>query len=163
AGGRPLARHAPRPNTDDVSQRSTAADLVLVGGPVMTMDPGRPSAGAGAVTRGRIVAVGDERDVRDAVGPRTRRIDLRGRALLPGFIDAHCHPVMAGVDLMRCPLHDLTATVDVYVEAIRVYAEAHPELDWVVGNGWYMAAFPGGTPSREDLDRAVPDRPAFFV
>ena len=129
----------------------------------MTMDPGRPSARAVAVANGRIAAVGDDRDVRGLIGPRTRHIDLRGRTLLPGFIDAHCHPVMAGVDLMACPLHDITPTVDAYIETIRAYAEAKPELAWVVGNGWYMAAFPGGTPSREDLDRAVPDRPAYFV
>jgi len=146
-----------------VSQLSTAAELVLVGGPVITMNPGSPSAHAVAVAGGRIVAVGDDREVSDFVGPRTRRIDLRGRTLLPGFIDAHCHPVMAGVDLLRCPLHDVTPTVEAYVATIRGYAEAHPDLDWVVGNGWYMAAFPGGTPSREDLDRAVPDRPAYFV
>jgi predicted amidohydrolase YtcJ len=146
-----------------VSQQSSAPDLVLAGGPVMTMDTARPSARAVAVAGGRIVAVGEERDVTALAGPRTRRIDLRGRTLLPGFIDAHCHPVMAGVELMRSPLHDLEATVDVYVDAIRAYAEAHPELAWVVGNGWYMAAFPGGTPSRADLDRAVPDRPAYFV
>src|SRR6185295_18343614 len=73
-----------------VSQLSTAAELVLVGGPVITMNPG-PSAHAVAVAGGRIVAVGDDREVSDFVGPRTRRIDLRGRTLLPGFIDAHCH------------------------------------------------------------------------
>ena len=141
----------------------TSADLVLIGGPVMTMVPARPAARAVAIAGGRIVAVGEERDITNLRGPRTRRVDLRGRTLLPGFIDSHCHPVMAGVDLMRCPLHDVTPIVDVYVETIRTYAEANPELGWVVGNGWYMSAFPGGTPSREDLDRAVPDRPAYFV
>jgi len=142
---------------------SAPADLVLVGGAVMTMDAARPSARAVAVSNGRFVAIGDEADVGDLVGPRTRRIDLRGRTLLPGFIDSHCHPVMAGVDLMRCPLHELPPAVEVYVETIRAYAEAHPDLDWVLGNGWYMSAFPGGTPAREELDRAVPDRPAFFI
>jgi len=146
-----------------VSTGTGSADLALVGGSVMTMDPARPAARAVAIGGGRILAIGDERDVADLVGPSTRRIDLHGRTLLPGFIDAHCHPVMAGVDLMRCPLHDLTPTLDVYLDAIRAYAEAHPELDWVQGNGWYMAAFPGGTPSRDDLDTAVPDRPAYFA
>ena len=146
-----------------MSTGSVAADLVLVGGAVMTMDPGGPSARAVAVGGGRILAVGEVSEIDELTGPRTRRIDLRSRTLLPGFIDAHCHPVMAGVDLLRCPLHDLTPTVDVYVAAIRAYADAHPDLAWVVGNGWYMAAFPGGTPSRDDLDRAVPDRPAYFV
>jgi len=142
---------------------SGTADLVLVGGPVITIDAARPSARAVAVGGGRILAVGDEHDVSELSGPRTRRIDLRGRTLLPGFIDAHCHPVMAGVDLMRCPLHDLVPTVKTYIDAIRTYAEANPALDWVLGNGWYMAAFPGGAPSRLDLDAAVLDRPALFI
>jgi predicted amidohydrolase YtcJ len=102
-----------------VTQHSTAADIVLVGGPVMTMDRGRPSARGVAVGGGRILAVGDERAVAELAGPHTRRIDLRGRTLLPGFIDAHCHPVMAGVDLLRCPLHELAPTLEAYVDAIR--------------------------------------------
>jgi predicted amidohydrolase YtcJ len=139
------------------------ADLVLVGGSVVTINPARPAATAVAVRGGRIVSVGDERRISSLAGPRTRRVDLRGRTLLPGFIDAHCHPVMAGVDLMRCPLHELTPTIETYVDAIRSYADANPDLEWVLGNGWYMAAFPGGTPSRQDLDRAVADRPALFI
>ena len=141
----------------------TTADLVLVGGSVMTMDPAAPSARAVAVGGGRILAVGDDRDVTALAGPRTRRIDLRGRTLLPGFVDAHCHPVMAGADLLRCPLHDLPNSQDAYFTAIRDYADAHADLDWIVGAGWYMSVFPGGTPSRYDLDAVVPDRPAMFT
>jgi predicted amidohydrolase YtcJ len=129
----------------------------------MTMDPARQSASAVAVGAGRILAVGDEHDVARLAGARTRRVELRGRTLLPGFVDAHCHPVMAGVDLLRCPLHDLTRTAEVYIDAIRSYADAHPDLDWILGSGWYMAAFPGGTPSRLDLDAAVSGRPALLI
>jgi predicted amidohydrolase YtcJ len=139
-----------------------AADLALVGGSVMTMDPAVPTAEAVAVSRGRISAVGSDAEIGAFVGPRTRRIDLRGRTLLPGFIDAHVHPVLAGIELLQCGLHDLPESRDAYIDAIREYANAHPELEWVTGSGWGMAAFPGGTPSREDLDAAVADRPAFF-
>ena len=63
-----------------------------------------------AVRGGRIVAVGDRAaDVDRLRGPRTRRIDLAGRTLLPSFQDAHVHPAMAGIGLTRCPLHDLAA------------------------------------------------------
>jgi len=146
-----------------MTSAAAPADLVLVGGSVTTINPARPTATAVAVRGGRIVAVGDEREVAALAGSRTRRIDLRGRTLLPGFIDAHCHPVMAGVDLMRCPLHELPPTIETYIDAIHTYADANPALDWVLGNGWYMAAFPGGTPMRQDLDRAVADRPALFI
>src|SRR5262249_4646468 len=146
-----------------VTSRPRAADLVLVGGPVMTMNPGLPAATAVAVAGGRIIEVGTEHDVEAVSGPRTRRIDLRGRTLLPGFIDAHCHPVHAGIHLARCPLHDLPHSVEAYLDAIRSYATTHPDLDWILGAGWYMAAFPGGAPSRHALDAAVPDRPALFT
>lgn len=139
-----------------------AADTVLVGGAVMTMDPAAPAAEAVAVGDGRILAVGDDRAVLEHAGPRTRRIELSGRTLLPGFTDAHCHPVLAGVEMRRCDLHDVAESRDAYIDAVRAYAEARPDLDWIAGSGWAMAAFPGGTPSRADLDAAVLDRPAIL-
>ena len=145
-----------------MASRSTPADLVLLGGSVMTMDAARPRASAVAVRGGRILAVGDDRTVLERSGPRTRRIELAGRTLLPGFTDAHCHPVLAGIELRQCSLHDLPESSDAYLDAIRRYAADRPDLDWIVGSGWGMAAFPGGIPTREALDEAVPDRPAVF-
>ena len=138
------------------------ADTVLVNGAVLTMQPDGQSAEAVAIRGGAIVRVGRNDDVADLIGAETRRIDLRGRTLLPGFVDAHVHPVLAGIELLRCGLHDLPATKDAYLAFIRNYAEERPHLEWIVGSGWGMAAFPGGTPSREDLDSVVPDRPAVF-
>ncbi len=143
------------------------ADLVLTGGRVLTMDADQGAtsepADSVAVRAGRIVAVGSVADVERQVGPRTRRIDLAGRTLLPAFQDAHVHPVMAGISLTRCPLHDLPVDPAAYLQAIRAYAEADRNRAWLVGDGWAMSAFPGGTPTRQDLDLVVPDRPAFFV
>jgi predicted amidohydrolase YtcJ len=140
-----------------------AADLVLTGGAVMTMDDARSNADAVAVRAGRIVAIGTSADIDRLRGPRTRRIDLAGRTLLPSFQDAHVHPAMAGINLTRCPLHDLEPTEAVYLDTIRAYALANPDRPWVIGDGWYMSAFPGGAPTRQALDAVVPDRPAFFV
>ena len=140
-----------------------AADLVLTGGSVATMDAVRRWASAVAVRDGRILAVGSDREVEALAGPRTRRVDLAGRTLLPSFQDAHVHPSKDGVVLLRCSLYDVPRTVDAYVGAIASYAAEHKDAPWILGGGWYMEAFPGGTPSRQDLDRAVPDRPAFLI
>ncbi len=140
-----------------------AADLVLVGGSVLTMDAVRRTASAVAVRDGRILAVGSDCEIAAFTGSRTRRVDLAGRTVLPGFQDAHVHPSMAGIGLLRCPLHDLPRTLQAYQDAIRRYAAANADAPWVVGDGWYMEAFPGGTPRRDDLDAVVPERPAFFV
>src|SRR5215213_8498294 len=102
-----------------MASHSRPADTVFLGGSVMTMDPATPTAAAVAVAAGRIAAVGDDRSILELVGPRTRRVDLAGRTLLPGFIDAHCHPVLAGVELGRCALNDLPESRDAYLDAIR--------------------------------------------
>jgi predicted amidohydrolase YtcJ len=138
-------------------------DLVLVGGRVVTMDDARHTAEAVAVQAGRIVAVGSSAGVQGLAGPRTRRIDLRGRTLLPGFQDAHVHVAIAAVGFMRCRLHDLPQEAGSYLAAIAAYADAHPDAAWVLGDGWYLAAFPGGTPTAVALDGVVRHRPAFFV
>jgi predicted amidohydrolase YtcJ len=104
----PDARAAP---WERAAVADRAADLVLTGGCVATMDAVRRLASAVAVSDGRIVAVGRDGDVEDLAGARTRRIHLAGRTLLPGFQDAHVHPAMAGLRLLRCALHDLPRTV----------------------------------------------------
>jgi predicted amidohydrolase YtcJ len=138
------------------------ADLVLRGGRIATMDPARSWASALAVREGRIVAVGPDRVTDDLVGPRTRVIDLRGRTVTPGFQDAHVHPVHGGIYLLRCDLHEVM-DADGYGAIITDYARANPDVPWIRGGGWYMAAFPGGAPHRELLDRLVPDRPAILA
>ncbi|HJW20973.1 MAG TPA: amidohydrolase [Candidatus Limnocylindrales bacterium] len=141
----------------------SSPDLLLVNAAVLTMSSDRRRAEAVAIARGRISGVGTTAELDRMRGPRTRRVDLGGRTVLPSFQDAHCHPSMAGIGLLRCPLHELPQRLDVYLGAIAAYAAANPGHAWVLGDGWYMEAFPGGTPSRHDLDRVVPDRPAFFV
>ncbi|MFB8181263.1 amidohydrolase [Streptomyces sp. NPDC055966] len=134
------------------------ADLLFTGGPVFT--PTGRTASAVAVTGDRITAVGHD-EVRALAGPRTEVVDLAGRLLLPGFQDAHVHPVPAGLELSQC---DLTGarTAEESVAAVRAYAEARPERTWILGGGWSMEAFAGGTPARELLDAVVPDRPVYL-
>jgi predicted amidohydrolase YtcJ len=138
----------------------TYADLVFTGGPVFTADTVRSRATGVAVTGGRIVAVGGD-DVRELIGPRTEVVDLTGRMLLPGFQDAHVHTVWGGLDILRCDLSGLS-TASEYLERLGEYAQQHSGDEWVLGGGWQMSAFPGGTPTAEALDRVVPDRPAFL-
>jgi predicted amidohydrolase YtcJ len=121
-----------------------------------------PPATAVAVRRGRIVAVGSDDEIRDLAGGKAETVPLGGRPLLPGFQDAHVHPVFAGITMLRCDL-DGAEDLDGALARIRAYAQAHPDREWVDGSGWRMEWFPGGTPSRELLDRVVPDRPAYLT
>jgi predicted amidohydrolase YtcJ len=136
-------------------------DLIFANGAVYTVDAARRWAQAAAVRDGRIVAVGADDEVRGLAGPATEVVDLAGGMLLPGFQDAHVHPVSGGLDMLRCDLHDLDGA-EAYVEAVRAYAQTHPDVPWILGGGWSMDAFPGGTPAKELLDAVVADRPVFL-
>ncbi|MGP3770123.1 amidohydrolase [Streptomyces sp. SDT5-1] len=140
---------------------SAPADLVLTGGPVHTGSPARTRATSVAVRGERIVAVGHD-EVRELIGPRTDVVDLAGKLLVPGFQDAHAHPVGAGMEMGQCDLSGAT-TLAAYRELIAGYAAAHPEAEWITGGGWAMEAFPGGLPTAAELDALVPDRPVYLV
>ncbi len=135
-----------------------AADMLFVNGSVYTVDAARTWAQAVAVKDGRITAVGTTAAVSDLRGNGTQVIDLAGRMLLPGFQDAHVHPVFGGIDMLQCDLHDID-TKDGYLAAIAVYASSHPDEPWITGGGWSQDVFPRGCPAKEDLDAVVPDRP----
>lgn len=138
------------------------ADLVISGATVETMTGHPTRADAVAVRGGRIVAVGERRDVEALAGPATRTIALGGETLLPGFQDAHVHPIHGGLAAALCALHDLH-DARAYAERIAAYAVAHPDREWISGSGWAMSAFPGGNPGRSALDAIVPDRPVFLA
>lgn len=140
---------------------STAADLILSGGAVYTVDDARPWAEAVAVWDGRIAAVGSVDDVRELTGPQTEVVELDGRMLLPGFQDAHVHPASGGLERTRCDLTEAYSR-DEYARIIRTYADEHPDVPWILGGGWSMDVFPRGTPAKEELDALVPDRPAYL-
>ncbi|WP_304451801.1 amidohydrolase [Nocardiopsis sp. YSL2] len=143
---------------------SRHADLVLTGGAVLTPDGPRTGAPDGAnsvaVADGRIAAVGRE-EVLDLAGPSTRVVDLAGRLLMPGFQDAHAHPVTAGLEMVHCDLTE-ARTAEETVAAVAAYAATHPGQGWITGGGWSMEAFEGGAPHRTALDAVVPDRPAYL-
>ena len=133
-------------------------DLVLSGGRVLGVDD---PDGVVVVRDGTILAVGGP-ETRELAGPGAATVDLQGGLLVPGFTDAHAHPIQGGIERRTC---DLTGAKGepAYLERIRAYATARPEQDWIVGAGWEMAAFPGGTPTAASLDAAVGDRPAYLV
>jgi predicted amidohydrolase YtcJ len=115
------------------------------------------------VVGGRIEAIGDaaDRDIKDLVGPATNVIALSGRALLPGFQDAHVHPAFAGVTMIACNLMG-AASLDQALARVSDFARQHPEHEWITGSGWRMEWFPGGTPDRQTLDAVTGGRPAYL-
>jgi predicted amidohydrolase YtcJ len=97
------------------------------------------------------------------IGPHTEIVDAHGASLLPGFIDAHVHPVAAGMQALRCDLSRLPHDRAAYLDAISHYARSHPDEPVISGGGWYGDGFPGGFPTRNDIDSAVSARPVVLT
>ena len=136
------------------------ADLILLGD-VFTVDAARRWAKAVAIKGDRIVAVGTESEVRDHTGPGADVIS--GALITPGFQDSHIHAAFGGRNMLNVDLLDLHDR-DAYLERTRTFADAHPDLPWIVGGGWWAAVFAATEgPRKELLDAVVPDRPVFLM
>ena len=141
------------------------ADLVLLGGKIVTLDSDRPQAAALAARDGRIVAIGDDREIRRFQGPRTRTIDLDGHLAVPGFIEGHAHFAGLGASLLNVDLRGAGSWPEV-VERVAAAAADAPPGEWILGRGWHQEKWElplendvEGYPLHDLLSRAVPDHP----
>ncbi|HLM54525.1 MAG TPA: amidohydrolase [Pyrinomonadaceae bacterium] len=137
------------------------ADLVILNANVRTMEAGRPSAEAVAVSGNRLVAVGTGAEVKKYVGPRTRVIDAGGALVLPGFNDSHTHFLSGGFQLSSVDLRSAD-TPQEFAERIRRFSEKLPGGRWITGGDWDHERWPGAPlPTKELIDSFTPDRPVF--
>ena len=134
-------------------------DLILHNGNVYTMNSKEPRAQAIAIARGRIVRIGSDADVMSLAFAGGRRIDLGKKTVLPGFIDAHSHPAMAGVMHLRMVDCDLRSIAAIQL-ALRERAAKTRAGEWVLGFKYDDTKTSDGRPlTIGDLDAAVPDHP----
>jgi predicted amidohydrolase YtcJ len=136
-------------------------DLVLYGGDVRTMDPLNPHATAIAIAGDKIVAVGSDADVRKLGA--TREVNLAGKTITPGLIDAHCHLYGLGVDMERVSVRQFDSAEAVAAK-IAEAAKERPAGEWLIGRGWdqnrwQVAQFP----TKATLDAVVSDRPVLLT
>jgi predicted amidohydrolase YtcJ len=140
------------------------ARLLFAGGPILTMvGAGRPTALA--VRGDRIVAVGSLTECRDALGAAAREVDLAGRCLMPGFVDAHCHPLMlAQTDGWLDASPEAAPTIDALVDLLRARAAEMPPGVPLRAYGHDYRRIPEfRQPRATDLDRAATDREIYVM
>ena len=136
------------------------ADLILVNGKVWTVDAARPTAQAVAVVGDRILAVGTTKEIRAFASPSTKVVDLKGRLLLPGFIDNHTHFMSGGFQLQSVDLRYAKNETD-FSTRIKERAMKYPER-WITGGDWDHDNWPGGNlPTKELIDAYTPNTPVF--
>lgn len=134
------------------------ADKVFYGGVVYTANAKHPMARAVAVRGSRIQYVGSNWGAARYVGRHTRLVNLHGKLMLPGFIDAHAHASMSVSLVYAVDLYGL-GSLEAYLDAVSAFAAANPALPAVQGTGWSNTVAPDIGPLAADLDAVVSDRP----
>jgi predicted amidohydrolase YtcJ len=141
-----------------------AADLFIFNGKIVTVNKENMIGEAVAVKDGRILDVGSNDDIMRLVGLKTKKIDLEGKLLLPGFIDTHEHCIRNGLrtDWVNCRSPPIERLDDV-IEALKAKTDSKPEGEWVIGSWfdesqWLDKRFP----TRYDLDKASANHPIYL-
>lgn len=136
--------------------------MILTHGHVYTMNPAQPTATALAIENGRVLAVGNNDEIRALAGGQTEQIDLQGRCVTPGLVDAHVHFQHFALSLHNVDL-DGAQTRGEALERVASFITLHPGTGWVHGRGWSQDAWPDRAfPSAADLDAIVPNRPVLL-
>jgi predicted amidohydrolase YtcJ len=137
------------------------ADVILHGANVITVDPANPRAQAVAISGDRILAIGSDNDILNLATARTRKVNLTGRTVLPGFIDAHTHVCYSGIRHLKQVDCDLRSIADIQ-KAIRERAAKTAPGHWVIGFKYDDTKTADGRKlTRADLDSAAPGNPVF--
>lgn len=139
------------------------ADLVVLNARIYTVDAGRPLAQAMAIRDGRVVYVGSNRGALAVSTAQTQRMDLDGKTVIPGMIDAHAHLLSLGTALRRVDLVGTRSYAEI-IEKVAARARTMAPGEWVQGRGWDQNDW-GDTrfPTHEALSRAVPDHPVYLT
>ncbi len=144
------------------SAPSPIADTVIVNARIYTVNVRQPWAEALAIRGDKILAVGDAKEIAAYRGASTQVIDAREHLVLPGFTDCHIHFLDGSLSLAQVNL-DEAKTVSEIQKQVKTFADAHPDLPWVLGRGWNYTVFnPSGMPDKSYLDQIIPDRPVYL-
>jgi predicted amidohydrolase YtcJ len=149
----------------DITHGIATAEMIFTGGQVHTVNARNDVVEAVAVSGGRILAVGSAADIRALAGPGTREVALRGRSLLPGFIDAHCHLTGLGMAMVSIDCKALgMQSIEALQKAVYERAATQPPGTWIRGRGYDQTRLREGRhPNRDDWDAVAPDHPVIFT
>ncbi len=145
------------------------ADLVLMNGNVLTVDPATPTAEAVAVRGDRILAVGGTKEIARFIDGDTRVVDLEGQTAIPGFIEGHGHYTSFGGSLLILDFRYAKSFAEI-VSMVAEAAATTPAGEWVIGRGWHQDkwetkedALVEGLPVHDSLSAVTPDHPVMLI
>jgi predicted amidohydrolase YtcJ len=156
-------------NDQPAAPAQPIADMAIVNGNVVTVDPDRPAAAAVAIIGDRITAVGTMDEIEPYIGATTEVIDLAGRTAIPGFIEGHGHYTSFGGSLLILDFRHAKS----WAEIVSMVESKVPDTatgEWIIGRGWHQdkwqekeALLVEGLPVHDALSAVTPDNPVMLI
>jgi predicted amidohydrolase YtcJ len=148
-----------------MNDRNSNPDLILRGGNVTTLDRANPLAAAVAISKGKFVAVGSDKDVMNQAGPDTQIIELKGRRVLPGLVDNHMHIIRGGLNFNMELRWDGVRSLADAMAMLKRQVAATPPPQWVrVVGGFSETQFvEKRLPTIDEVNAVAPDTPVFLL
>ncbi|CAN6485967.1 unnamed protein product [Victoria cruziana] len=140
---------------------SQFAELVLTDALIYTSDRATPFAEAMAIRGERILHVGNFSSVQGLMGRKTRVLDLKGKLVLPGFIDSHVHLISGGLQMVQVELHGVKDKNE-FVQKVMKAAKSMEKASWILGGGWNNDLWGGDMPVASWIDAITPDNPVWL-
>jgi predicted amidohydrolase YtcJ len=138
------------------------ADAVYINGKIYTVNEVQPWAEAVAIRDGAFLEVGSTAEVEALIGEGTEVVELDGLLAVPGFINAHTHPLSVANGWANLRVEN-PGDANAIVAQVKAFAEANPDLEAIRGEAWNLGVFENNSPRKELLDAVVPDRPVYLI
>ena len=139
------------------------ADLALINGNIITINPSRPQAQAVAIKNSRIIKVGENAEIESLIKKSTKVVDLNGKTVVPGLIDTHIHMAGFGKTLTEIGLRGVQSIKEMQ-DKLKKRVEKTEEEEWILGRGWDQDRLKEKRyPTRWDLDKVSPNNPVVFT
>jgi predicted amidohydrolase YtcJ len=147
---------------NESADKSKYADEIYINGKVYTVDESQEWAEAFAVKDGKFIKVGSSKDIEKLKGANTKVVDLQGKFVMPGMIDAHNHAMDGSEDRANLSIKNPN-NVDSILSEIKTYIENNPNIEVVKGGSWNLGLFPNDNPHKSLLDSISMDIPIYLM
>ncbi|KAL5570297.1 hypothetical protein UlMin_026872 [Ulmus minor] len=141
--------------------RSSMADLVVKNAVIYTSEDSLPFADSMAVRHGRLLRVGNYSSLKDLVDYRTKELDLKGKIVVPGFIDSHVHLIWGGLQMVQVELRGINRK-DEFVRKVKETVRNREPGSWILGGGWNNDLWGGDLPMASWIDDITPNNPVWL-
>ncbi|XP_022764744.1 uncharacterized protein LOC111309970 isoform X3 [Durio zibethinus] len=139
-----------------------AADLIVKNGVIFTSDPSFTFADSMAIRDGRILRLGNYSSLQDLAGYGTKELNLKGKIVVPGFIDSHVHLIFSGLQMARVRLQGVSRK-DEFVRRVKEAALNAKRGSWILGGGWNNELWGGELPVASWIDDVTSDSPLWLA